>query len=98
MTLFGEVLDAEAAVRAGLALRLVDGGHDRLLEDALALAKAAVEAPRDLVVATKQSMRRTRSLAEHEDAVEVEIVPQLASLESPEFAARLAAMRARINH
>jgi enoyl-CoA hydratase len=43
-------------------------------------------------------MRRTRSLAEHEEAVDVEIVPQLASLESPEFAERLAAMRARINH
>jgi enoyl-CoA hydratase len=98
MTLFGEVLDAEAAVRAGLALRLVDDDHDRLLEEALTLAKPATEAPRDLVVATKRSMRRTRSLAEHVEAVDVEIVPQLASLESPEFAERLAAMRARINH
>ncbi|MDT7724328.1 MAG: enoyl-CoA hydratase [Actinomycetota bacterium] len=96
MTLFGEVLDAEAAVRAGLALRLVDGGHDELLEAALAMAKPATEAPRGLVLATKLSMRRTRTLAEHADAVDVEIVPQLASLDSPEFAARLAGIRARI--
>jgi enoyl-CoA hydratase len=96
MTLFGEVLDAEAAVRAGLALRLVGGGHGELLEAALALAKPATEAPRELVLATKLSMRRTRTLTEHADAVDVEIVPQLTSLDSPEFAARLANIRARI--
>jgi enoyl-CoA hydratase len=96
MTLFGEVLDAEAAVGAGLALRLVKGGQDELLEAALALAKPATEAPRDLVLATKLSMRRTRALTGHAEAVDVEIVPQLASLDSPEFAARLANIRARI--
>ena len=96
MTLFGEVLDADAAVRVGLALRLINGGHDELLEAALALAGPAAEAPRKLVLATKQSMRRTRTLAEHSDAVDVEIVPQLASLESPEFAERLTSIRARI--
>jgi enoyl-CoA hydratase len=96
MTLFGEVLDAEAAVRAGLALRLIEGGHDELVEAALALAKPATEAPRELVLATKLSMRRTRALTEHADAVDVEIVPQLVSLDSPEFTARLANIRARI--
>jgi enoyl-CoA hydratase len=97
MTLFGEVLDAEAAVRAGLALRLVSGGHDELLAAALTLAAPAAEAPRNLVLATKQSMRRTRALTEHSDAVDVEITPQLTSLDSPEFATRLASIRARIS-
>jgi enoyl-CoA hydratase len=97
MTLFGQVLDAEAAVRAGLALRLVSGGQYELLADALALAAPATEAPRELVLATKQSMRRTRALTEHPAAVDVEIAPQLASLDSPEFVRRLASIKARIS-
>jgi enoyl-CoA hydratase len=97
MTLFGEALDAEAAVRAGLALRLVDGDHVQLLEAALALAKPATQAPREVVLSTKLSMRRTRALAEHADAVDVEIEPQLASLESPAFFERLARLQARIS-
>ncbi|WP_328445725.1 enoyl-CoA hydratase [Amycolatopsis sp. NBC_00438] len=96
MTLFGQSLDAEAAVRTGLALRVVDGGHDDLLAAARELAAPAVAAPREALLATKRSLRTTASLAAHADAVDVEIEPQLASLASPEFAERLAAMRARI--
>ncbi|MCU1686022.1 MAG: Enoyl-CoA hydratase [Amycolatopsis sp.] len=96
MTLFGEVLDADAAVRAGLALRRVEGGHDALLEAALGLAKVPSEAPRELVLATKASMRLTRTLSAHADAVDAEIAPQVASLDSPGFAERLAAMRNKI--
>jgi len=97
MTLFGQVLDAEAAIRAGLALRLVSGGQDELLADALTLSRPATEAPRELVLATKRSMRRTRALTEHPAAVDVEIAPQLASLDSPEFVRRLASIKARIS-
>ncbi|MFD9959205.1 enoyl-CoA hydratase [Amycolatopsis sp. NPDC058986] len=97
MTLFGEVLDAEAAVRAGLALRVVDGDHDALLTAALDLAAPAVAAPREVVLATKESLRNSRGLTEHADAVNAEIKPQLASLASPAFAERLAAMKARIS-
>jgi enoyl-CoA hydratase len=96
MTLFGEVLDAEAAVRAGLALRVVDGGHDALVAAARELAAPAVAAPREVLLATKRSLRATAALAAHAAAVDVEIEPQLASLASPAFAERLAAMRARI--
>ena len=96
MTLFGQPLDAEAAVRAGLALRVVDGGHDDLVAAARELAAPAVAAPREVLLATKRSLRTTASLAAHADAVDVEIEPQLASLASPEFAGRVAAMRARI--
>jgi enoyl-CoA hydratase len=96
MTLFGEVLDAGAAATAGLTLRTVEGDHDDLVAAAIALAKPATEAPRELVLATKRSMRRTRKLTEHADAVDTEIVPQLASVGSPEFTERLAAMQARI--
>ncbi len=96
MTLFGQPLDAEAAVRAGLALRVVDGEHDDLLAAARELAAPAVAAPREALLATKRSLRTTASLAAHADAVDVEIEPQLASLASPEFAERVEALRARI--
>jgi enoyl-CoA hydratase len=96
MTLFGQPLDAEAAVRGRLALRVVEGEHDELVAAARELAAPAVAAPREVLLATKRSLRTTASLAAHADAVDVEIEPQLASLASPEFAERLAAMRARI--
>jgi len=96
MTLFGEVLDANAAVDAGLALRIVDGDHADLIDAAVALAGPAVEAPRELVRTTKRSMAVTRSLTDHDEAVETELIPQVKSIESPEFARRLAAMRDRI--
>lgn len=96
MTLFGQSLDAEAATRAGLTMRTVEGDHLKLLEAALELARPAAEAPREVVLATKRSMRLTTALPEQEAAVETEIGPQLESLNSPGFAERLAAVRARI--
>jgi enoyl-CoA hydratase len=93
MTLFGQSLDAAAAERAGLTIRTVDGNHEQLLEAALQLAAPAADAPRELVLATKRSMRLTLPLTEHADAVDTEIKPQLESLNSPEFASRLAAMQ-----
>ncbi|WP_329052606.1 enoyl-CoA hydratase [Amycolatopsis sp. NBC_01488] len=93
MTVFGQPLDAEAAVRAGLALEVVEGD---LVAAAKEFAAPAVAAPREALLATKRSLRKTASLAAHADAVDVEIEPQLASLASPEFAERLEAMRARI--
>lgn len=97
LTLFGEVLDAAAALEAGLVLRVVEGGHEELLEAAFALSRPAVQAPREALIATKSSLRTTRGLAEHADAVDVEIEPQLASLVGPAFAERLEVLRARIH-
>ena len=97
MTLLGEILDAGAAERAGLVLRVVEGDHDRLLAAARELARPAAEAPRDLVTTIKASMRTTRELRKHADAVDTELAPQLVSLDSPEFTARLAELRSRIS-
>lgn len=96
MTLFGEVMNAEAAVRAGLVHRVVEGDHDALLDAAVEFASATADVPRELLITTKRTMRATRALAAHAEAVSTEVVPQLTSLESPEFAARLAATQARI--
>lgn len=98
MILFGRTLDAEAAERAGLTMWTVDGTHEQLLEAALELAAPAAAAPRELVLTTKRTMRLTASLSQHEQAVEAELQPQVASLESDEFAARLAAMKSAIHN
>jgi enoyl-CoA hydratase len=42
-------------------------------------------------------MRVTDVLDDHAEAVETELAPQVASIDTPEFAARLAAMKARIS-
>jgi enoyl-CoA hydratase len=92
--LFGMRFDAEAAVRHGVALEVADDP----VAAALALAAGPAAAPRDVVIATKATMRATISPGtidseHHAFAVTAEIGPQATSLESPEFAARLAAAR-----
>jgi enoyl-CoA hydratase len=90
MALFGEPLDAAAAVRTGLAYRSieVDGdprspaAHEAVVAAAVDLARHAAAAPRDLVVATKAALRATAAMPEHAHAVTHELAPQLASLRS----------------
>ena len=97
MTLLGQVLDADTAVRTGLAWSRTDGDHDDLLVAATELARASAAAPRDLVLAIKRTMRATAFMDQHADAVTTELRPQVASIETPEFAAKLAAMKAKIS-
>jgi enoyl-CoA hydratase len=94
--LFGMRFDAEAAVRYGLALQLADDPVAAALE----LAAGPASAPRDVVLATKASMRATANPGtvdtdQHRIAVDVEVGPQAASIESPAFAERLAAAKRR---
>jgi enoyl-CoA hydratase len=60
--------------------------------------RGPADAPRDVVIATKASMRATANpgfldAAQHRIAVDTELKPQAASILSPEFAERLAAAR-----
>ncbi len=94
--LFGMSFDAESAVRHGLALRVADDP----LAAALELAAGPAGAPREVIVATKASMRATAvpgfvDTDQHAAAKDVELGPQAASIESPEFQARLAAAQRR---
>jgi enoyl-CoA hydratase len=89
--LFGMRFDAEAAVRYGLALNVADDPVAAAKE----LAAGPAAAPRDVVLATKASMRATANpgsidLDQHRIAVDTELKPQAASILSPEFAERLA--------
>ena len=105
MMLFNEMWDGAEAVRTGLAHRLVDTGgddtggderaHELVVTAAVELAARAAGASRDLVLATKRTMRDTAGMTQHAAAVEREIDPQLASLGSPAFAEIIAAARAR---
>lgn len=94
MTLFSEVLGAEEAVGTGLAYRLVDttaarddreAAHHAVLDAAVDLAARAAAAPRELVVATKHSLRDTAIMDDHDEAVEREVAPQVESLRSADF-------------
>jgi enoyl-CoA hydratase len=92
--LFGMRFNADAAVQHGIALEVAD---DPVIA-ALELAGGPAAAPRDVVIATKATMRATISPGsvdsdQHAFAVSTEIGPQAASIRSPEFAARLAAAR-----
>jgi enoyl-CoA hydratase len=92
--LFGMSFDAEAAVRHGLALCAAD----EPVAAALELAAGPAAAPRDVVLATKATMRATASPGsvdseQHASAMRTELGPQATSVGSEEFAARLAAAR-----
>ena len=90
--LFGMRFDAESAVRHGLALSVVDDP----VATALELAAGPAAAPREVVLATKATMRATASLGtldneQHDLAMRTELGPQALSIQSPAFADRLAA-------
>ncbi|MFN8088848.1 MAG: enoyl-CoA hydratase [Mycobacterium sp.] len=92
--LFGMQFDAVAAERHGLVLKIADDPVAAALE----LAAGPASAPRDVVLATKASMRATAipgflDSTHHEQAKNIELGPQAASIESPEFALRLRTFR-----
>lgn len=92
--LFGMRFDADAAVSHGLALSVADDPVAAARE----LAAGPAAAPREVVLATKASMRATANPGfidtdQHAIAVDTELGPQATSIESPEFARRLAAAK-----
>ena len=92
--LFGMRFDADAAVSYGLALEVADDP----VTAARQLAAGPASAPRDVVIATKSTMRATSSPGSvdtelHAAAVRAELGPQATSIQAPAFAERLAAAR-----
>lgn len=94
MTLFGEVLNGEAAAERGLVWRVVD--DEELIPTALKLAEFAASAPPALVQELKKTLRDLPGIDSHADAVEREYQSQAWSVEQPFFAERIAALRQRI--
>ena len=93
--LFGEVLDGPEAERVGLAYRCVE--DDELRASAQEMAARAADAPRELSIVTKQTLRDMATVADHAAAVERELEPQVWSAGQPWFAERVAALQAKIS-
>jgi enoyl-CoA hydratase len=97
MTLFGQRLSAERAVRTGLALSSVPAAD--LPERARLLAAAAAATDRELLRRTKATLRRV--IAEpaltHDEAVDLETEAQFWSLRLPSTVGLLRELRGRIS-
>ncbi|MEZ5321896.1 MAG: enoyl-CoA hydratase [Microthrixaceae bacterium] len=93
--LFGQALGPEDAEKVGLVWRTF--GDDELLDRAIAMAARAAAAPRGVARRVKESLATMPSVDRHDEAVELELAPQLWSINQPEFAERLAALKARIH-
>ncbi len=92
---FGQVLDGREAERIGLAYRSVPS--ESLLDVAHEFAAKAASVPRELAIATKQTIQAMADIDDHPAAVARELEPQLWSTQQPWFAERLAALQARIS-
>ena len=92
---FGEVMDGAEAERVGFVHRCVD--DDALLAAAQAMAKRAADAPRELAITVKQTIKDMADVSEHPAAVKRELDPQLWSTRQPWFAERIAALQAKIS-
>jgi enoyl-CoA hydratase len=95
MVLFGQVVDGTESERVGLSWRCVD--DDVLISESLALAARAASGPPELVARIKASIATMASVDDHHDAVEIELDPQVWSLDQPAFAERLAALQQKIS-
>jgi len=92
---FGEVLDGEAALRAGLVWKCVD--DDALIATAREFATKAAGAPKELLESIKKTIVEIGSVPTHAEAVEFELGPQVWSTRQPWFRERLAALQAKIS-
>ena len=93
--IFGEILDGDAAARAGLVWRCVP--DDELLATAQTMARKACVAPIELVKKTVATLRQIPALDDHREAVMMELEPQAWSTEQPHFQATLAALKRKIS-
>ena len=92
---FGEVLDGEAAQRAGLVWKCVD--DDALMPTAREFATKAAGAPKELLESIKKTIVEIGAVPTHTQAVEFELGPQVWSTRQPWFRERLAALQAKIS-
>jgi enoyl-CoA hydratase len=95
VVLCGESLDGERAVHRGIAWSVVD--DEALMTEALTLAKRTTKAPKELVQKLKATLRDMVSIADHGEAVERELEPQLWSIDQPAFQERIETLKNRIS-
>ena len=93
--LLGEVIDGREAERVGLVHRCV--ADDDLLAHGDRHGRKAAEAPRELVMKIKATIRDMADIDDHAEAVDRELEPQVWSLNQPAFKERLAALQKKIS-
>lgn len=93
--LFGEVLDGPEAERIGLVWRCVE--DDQLLPTAQELAARAASVPRELLLRTKATLGEIGRATSQDEAVQIELTPQVWSAQQPAFKEKLAALQAKIS-
>jgi enoyl-CoA hydratase len=91
MLLLGAVIDALGAERCGLVWQTVP--DDELLPFARQLAGGVLAADRDVLLATKNGLRRAAASADLNEVVDHEKQAQLHSMQGDAFAARLRSAR-----
>lgn len=92
--LFGEILDGPEAERVGLVWRCVP--DDELLAAAQAMAERAATGPRELVRRMKATIGEVAAIDDQAVAVDLELAPQVWSVDQPAFQERLAQLQAKI--
>ena len=95
LVLFGEVVDGARAAEIGLAWTCVEDAE--LLGAAHALAARAAAGPPDLVRRMKATVGATDGISNPDDAVALELEPQLWSLGQPDFVDLLERLRAEMS-
>jgi enoyl-CoA hydratase len=95
MILFGETLNGAEAFERGLVWRCVD--DETLIDEAVRLGLRAASVPKALLERTKATLKQSFGVDTHTDAVDLELVAQMWSLDQPVFVERLASFRARIS-
>lgn len=93
LLLLGQAVDAAEALRIGLVQRVAPAGA--LLDEAIALARGADALPRELIVATKASLR-VAAASDHPASFAHETGEQLASLTRAPFQDLVARLQATI--
>jgi enoyl-CoA hydratase len=86
MVLFGERVDGSRAAEVGLAWRCVD--DDALIDDAVALAARAADAPAELFAVVKATLREAPWQSDFDAAVRTELERQMWSFERGFFSPR----------
>ena len=94
LVIFGQTLTGEQAAAQGLAWAVVD--DDELLAQATEMASRAASFPRELSRRTKATIVGLDRIFESEDAVDLEIEPQVWSMGEPQFQALVAKLQSRI--
>lgn len=95
MVLFGEVLDGQRAADVGLAWKCVP--NDELLPAAEALAAKAANAPRELLMRTKDTIHQTLAITDSDAAIDNELDTQVWSMGEPAFVDMVSSLKSRIS-